>query len=141
MAVVQIHLNNREVYTFRNDSNRDEALALCREVLVERGTFVVHNTLVRAAQSRKDFATRVIEARRARQWSQADFAQRMNRSVSWVSQIERGTRLVDRMSVMQQMANVLEVNLSDLAEGGTGDGSDETTVVIPAASVHLIRVS
>lgn len=41
--------------------------------------------------------------------SQVEFAALVGRSESWVSQVERGVRSVDRMSVLQKVADVLTV--------------------------------
>ena len=42
--------------------------------------------------------------------SQVEFAGLVGRSESWVSQVERGVRPVDRMSVLQKVADVLSVS-------------------------------
>lgn len=39
----------------------------------------------------------------------------VDRSVAWVSQVERGVRKVDRMSVLESLADALEVPLAELA--------------------------
>jgi transcriptional regulator with XRE-family HTH domain len=52
--------------------------------------------------------------------SQVEFAGLVGRSESWVSQVERGVRSVDRMSVLQKVADVLSVPVSDLS-GDDGD--------------------
>lgn len=39
----------------------------------------------------------------------------IDRSVAWVSQVERGVRKVDRMSVLEMLADSLEIPLSELA--------------------------
>ena len=39
----------------------------------------------------------------------------VDRSVAWVSQVERGVRKVDRMSVLEALAAALEVPLAELA--------------------------
>jgi ribosome-binding protein aMBF1 (putative translation factor) len=139
VAVVEIHLDNREVYKIHDDTSRDEAVALYRSILVEHRTFVVHNSPMRNARE-QDFGTRVMEARKARLWSQTDLAHHMNRSVNWVAQVERGTRFVDRVSIMQQLANVLAVKLSDLTDMGAPSGTDGDVVLIPAESVRYIRI-
>jgi transcriptional regulator with XRE-family HTH domain len=55
--------------------------------------------------------------------SQVKFAGLVGRSESWVSQVERGVRPVDRMSVLQKVADVLNVPVSEL--GGEDDGQPE----------------
>ncbi|MGH3445992.1 MAG: helix-turn-helix domain-containing protein [Nocardioidaceae bacterium] len=59
--------------------------------------------------------------------SQVEFAAKVDRSESWVSQVERGVRPVDRLSVLQTVANVLGVSTAELR--GT---RDETPVEEPA---------
>ncbi len=39
----------------------------------------------------------------------------VDRSVAWVSQVERGVRKVDRMSVLESLADALEIPLAELA--------------------------
>lgn len=52
--------------------------------------------------------------RRRRGLSQAQLADRIGKSESWLSQVERGVRNVDRLSVIIAMTNVLKVNVTDL---------------------------
>jgi transcriptional regulator with XRE-family HTH domain len=47
--------------------------------------------------------------------SQPELARLLGRSVAWVSQVERGVRKVDRMSVLQTVATALNVPLAELA--------------------------
>ncbi len=54
--------------------------------------------------------------------SQVEFAGLVGRSDSWVSQVERGVRPVDRMSVLQRVADVLSVTVAELR--GNGEASD-----------------
>ncbi|GAB3279081.1 helix-turn-helix transcriptional regulator [Actinocorallia lasiicapitis] len=58
---------------------------------------------------------KIAQERKRRGLSQADLAKLINRSVAWVSQVERGVRKVDRMSVLELVAEALEVPLSELA--------------------------
>jgi transcriptional regulator with XRE-family HTH domain len=55
--------------------------------------------------------------------SQVEFAGLVGRSESWVSQVERGVRPVDRMSVLQKVSDVLNVPVSELR--GQDDGQPE----------------
>jgi transcriptional regulator with XRE-family HTH domain len=52
--------------------------------------------------------------RRRRGLSQARFAELLDRSVSWVSQVERGVKPVDRLPVLREVARVLEVPPGEL---------------------------
>jgi transcriptional regulator with XRE-family HTH domain len=55
--------------------------------------------------------------------SQAEFAARISRSDSWVSQVERGVRAVDRISVLQTVADALSVPVSELRDGEPDDAA------------------
>ena len=61
---------------------------------------------------------------------QVEFAGLIGRSQSWVSQVERGVRAVDRLSVLQKVADALGVPVAELR--GT-DADDETTAERPEA--------
>ena len=43
-----------------------------------------------------------------------ELAEKMNRSVAWMSQVERGVRHIDRLSVLEELAEKLEVPLAEL---------------------------
>src|SRR5215472_16946934 len=47
--------------------------------------------------------------------SQRDFAAMIDRSETWVSQVERGVRRIDRMTVLRRVAEALDVPVSELA--------------------------
>src|SRR5262249_33866450 len=47
--------------------------------------------------------------------SQRDFGAMIDRSETWVSQVERGARRIDRMTVLRRVADVLGVPLNELA--------------------------
>ncbi|MCK1823043.1 helix-turn-helix domain-containing protein [Streptomyces sp. XM83C] len=57
---------------------------------------------------------RVKELRRAAGMSQSDLAAAMGRSESWVSQVERGVQPVERLSVLQALADALNVSVREL---------------------------
>ncbi|MGW3066220.1 helix-turn-helix domain-containing protein [Streptomyces sp. NPDC001130] len=57
---------------------------------------------------------RVKELRRAAGMSQSDLAAAMGRSESWVSQVERGVQPVERLSVLQALADSLNVSVREL---------------------------
>lgn len=57
---------------------------------------------------------RIAFHRRRRELSQREFAAEIGRSESWVSQVERGARSIDRLSVLQTLADVLGVPLAEL---------------------------
>ena len=58
---------------------------------------------------------KIAAERRRRGLSQPELARMVDRSVAWVSQVERGVRKVDRMSVLEALAAALEVPLAELA--------------------------
>jgi transcriptional regulator with XRE-family HTH domain len=58
---------------------------------------------------------KIAAERRRRGLSQAELARILRRSVAWVSQVERGVRKVDRMSVLETIAIALEIPLVELA--------------------------
>ena len=58
---------------------------------------------------------KIAEARHRRGLSQAQLAGMIDRSVAWISQVERGARKVDRMSVLEMLADALQLPLSELA--------------------------
>ncbi len=58
---------------------------------------------------------RVAFYRKRRGLSQVELGRLIGRSESWVSQVERNTRKVDRLSVLAQVAEVLGIPVSDLA--------------------------
>jgi tetratricopeptide (TPR) repeat protein len=58
---------------------------------------------------------KIAAERRRRGLSQPELARMIDRSVAWVSQVERGVRKVDRMSVLETLADALDVPLAELA--------------------------
>jgi tetratricopeptide (TPR) repeat protein len=58
---------------------------------------------------------KIAAERRRRGLSQPELARLIGRSVAWVSQVERGVRKVDRMSVLETVATALDVPLAELA--------------------------
>jgi transcriptional regulator with XRE-family HTH domain len=58
---------------------------------------------------------KIAAERRRRGLSQPELAQMIGRSVAWVSQVERGVRRVDRMSVLEAVAAALDMPLAELA--------------------------
>jgi transcriptional regulator with XRE-family HTH domain len=60
---------------------------------------------------------RIAHHRRRRGLSQVKLAELLNRSESWVSQVERGTRTIDRLSVLSEVARVLDVPANELLPG------------------------
>jgi transcriptional regulator with XRE-family HTH domain len=63
----------------------------------------------------KALGRKIAAERRRRGLSQPELARLLDRSVAWVSQVERGVRKVDRMSVLEALAAALDVPLAELA--------------------------
>jgi ribosome-binding protein aMBF1 (putative translation factor) len=82
-------------------------------------TAVPATTAVRAARPTpmpQQFGVVLRRLRRRRGLSQVACAGLIGRSESWVSQVERGERSVDRISVLRQLATVLDVEFKTLLE-------------------------
>ncbi len=63
----------------------------------------------------KALGRKIAAERRRRGLSQPELARMIDRSVAWVSQVERGVRKVDRMSVLETVAAALDIPLAELA--------------------------
>jgi transcriptional regulator with XRE-family HTH domain len=63
----------------------------------------------------KALGRKIAAERHRRGLSQPELARMIGRSVAWVSQVERGVRKIDRMSVLEALAAALDVPLSELA--------------------------
>jgi transcriptional regulator with XRE-family HTH domain len=63
----------------------------------------------------KALGRKIAAERHRRGLSQPELARMIDRSVAWVSQVERGVRKIDRMSVLEALAAALDVPLSVLA--------------------------
>ena len=63
----------------------------------------------------KALGRKIAAERRRRGLSQPELARMIDRSVAWVSQVERGVRRVDRMSVLEALAAALDIPLAELA--------------------------
>jgi hypothetical protein len=70
---------------------------------------------VDVADYQRALGRKIAAERRRRGLSQPELARLLGRSVAWVSQVERGVRKVDRMSVLETVATALEVPLAELA--------------------------
>lgn len=57
---------------------------------------------------------RIKDLRRAAGMSQADLATAMGRSESWVSQVERGVQPVERLAILQGLADALGVSVREI---------------------------
>ncbi len=68
------------------------------------------------AARRKEIASRVIYWMNRRGFTRKLFADRMGRSLSWVDKIRSGDRQLDRLSVLEHIADVLDVRLHVLLD-------------------------
>lgn len=69
-----------------------------------------------SGERRQEVARRVEYWRRRRGLTRKIFADRMGRSLSWARKISNGDRQLDRLSVLEQIAGVLDVPLAVLVE-------------------------
>lgn len=65
-------------------------------------------------RAREGIGQRIAAYRRRRGVSQAALAGLVGRSESWLGQVERGIRSVDRLSVLVDLAEILHVDVADL---------------------------
>ncbi|UGQ08939.1 helix-turn-helix domain-containing protein [Yinghuangia sp. ASG 101] len=68
-----------------------------------------------ADEYQKALGRKIAFHRKRRGLSQKELAARLERSEAWVSQVERGVRKVDRMSVLEKIADVLDLPVAELA--------------------------
>jgi transcriptional regulator with XRE-family HTH domain len=93
----------------------------------------------------KALGRRIAQHRRRRGLSQPELARLVDRSVAWVSQVERGVRKVDRMSVLEIVAQALDVPLSELAAeapvvaAATGEPPEATGLRLVLSGAHALR--
>jgi transcriptional regulator with XRE-family HTH domain len=80
---------------------------------------------------------RIARARRRRGLSQAVLAGLIGRSESWLSQVERGKRVVDSHAALTRMAAVLRVDVDELTGPEGSDGEEGQHVYEPAAEIEL----
>ena len=76
---------------------------------------------------------RIARARRRRGLSQAVLAGLAGRSESWLSQVERAKRGLDSHSVLVRLAEVLRVDIAELA--GSADRDETGRSTYPAVSL------
>ncbi|MER5531899.1 helix-turn-helix transcriptional regulator [Streptomyces sp. NPDC002677] len=68
-----------------------------------------------STEYQKALGRKIAFHRKRRGLSQKEFAGLLERSEAWVSQVERGVRRIDRMTVLEKVADVLEVPIAELA--------------------------
>jgi transcriptional regulator with XRE-family HTH domain len=77
------------------------------------------------------------DLRRAKGITITELAQNINRSVGWLSQIERGMAEVN-ISAMHEIANALEVQISWFFRGGQSAAQDELGLVVRQANRRIM---
>jgi len=88
---------------------------------------------------------KIAQHRRRRGLSQPELARQIDRSVAWVSQVERGVRRVDRMSVLETVAEALDVPLAELAAeapvvaAATDEPPEATGLRLILSGAHALR--
>ncbi|MEU8404307.1 helix-turn-helix transcriptional regulator [Nonomuraea sp. NPDC048892] len=82
---------------------------------------------------------RIARARHRKGWDQATLAEKVGRSVSWLSKVENGRLPLDRMSVVGQLAEVLGVEVAEL----TGQPYQHETTELDSghAAVPALRLA
>ncbi|GAA2114901.1 helix-turn-helix domain-containing protein [Actinomadura alba] len=70
--------------------------------------------------ARAEIGQRIARQRRRRGLSQVVVAGLVGRSESWLSQVERGRRSIDSHAVLLRLAEVLDVDISQLTSENTG---------------------
>ncbi|QDY78096.1 helix-turn-helix domain-containing protein [Streptomyces qinzhouensis] len=68
-----------------------------------------------SAEYEKSLGRKIAFNRKRRGLSQKEFAGLLGRSEAWVSQVERGVRRIDRMTVLEKVAEVLDMPVAELA--------------------------
>ncbi|MFF4903661.1 helix-turn-helix domain-containing protein [Streptomyces sp. NPDC001260] len=77
---------------------------------------------------------RVKELRRAAGMSQSDLAAAMGRSESWVSQVERGVQPVERLSILQALADALKVAVQEVRPDASTPTAEPDTEELPRSN-------
>jgi transcriptional regulator with XRE-family HTH domain len=90
----------------------------------------------RETASTAEIAQRVVYWRKRRGLTRQLFADRVGRSVSWVDMIQRGDRQLDRLSVLEQIAGVLEISVYALIDR---DAADRAAACVDEVEVRAIR--
>jgi transcriptional regulator with XRE-family HTH domain len=71
--------------------------------------------LALSTEYEKALGRKIAFNRKRRGLSQKEFARLLDRSEAWVSQVERGVRRIDRMTVLEKVADVLDIPVAELA--------------------------
>lgn len=83
------------------------------------------------------FGQHVQRLRKERKLTQQQLAAAMQRTASWMSQVERGVQPVERFDVLQELADALGVSVQQLRPGAPMPGSGQAVDVFTAKSNDL----
>ncbi|WP_059010327.1 helix-turn-helix domain-containing protein [Streptomyces specialis] len=99
-----------------------------------------------SADYEKALGRKIAFHRKRRGLSQKEFAGLLDRSEAWVSQVERGVRRVDRMTVLEKVAEVLNVPVAELAAEAPivasvaeGDGPGASRLRLVLSGAHSLK--
>jgi transcriptional regulator with XRE-family HTH domain len=76
--------------------------------------------------------------RQRRGLSRVVLAGLIGKSTSWLVKVERGERVIDKVSVLQSLANVLKIGLGDLI-GGVELAPNGSVPLEPPKDIHTVR--
>ncbi|TLQ38755.1 helix-turn-helix domain-containing protein [Streptomyces marianii] len=79
------------------------------------------------------FGQRVQKFRKERGRTQAELAAALGKTSSWMSQVERGVQPVQRVDLLQQLADELGVSVQQLRPGAPADRGGESSAPAPLA--------
>ncbi|WP_063732182.1 helix-turn-helix domain-containing protein [Streptomyces sp. RTd22] len=89
----------------------------------------------------KAFGQRIKELRRDAGMAQSDLATAMGRSESWVSQVERGVQPVERLSVLQALADALNVSVREVRPDAASAEEAEPEELTKSNDLDGLRVA
>jgi transcriptional regulator with XRE-family HTH domain len=81
------------------------------------------------ASTEQELGFQIRDLRRAKRLTLSELAQRINRSVGWLSQIERGMAEIS-ISTLHEIARELDVQISWFFRSGTAPDADEMGLVV-----------
>lgn len=93
----------------------------------------------------KALGRKIAAERKRRGLSQKEFAGLLDRSEAWVSQVERGVRRIDRMTVLEKVADALDLPVSELAAEApvvvstTGEPPGAARLRLVLSTAHALR--
>jgi DNA-binding XRE family transcriptional regulator len=100
---------------------------------------------VSAPDYQRTLGRKIAAERKRRGLSQQELARMIGRSVAWVSQVERGVRRIDRMSVLETLATALDLPLAELAAdapimaAAAEDSPSAADLRVVLSGVHSLR--